>query len=77
MWRRHRDMFSPVRHILIPLLGSAVLVVPFVELCRPGQPRPYNTFPYVVLALLVVAVAAAAIVVRRHPTTGTVKVTSP
>jgi hypothetical protein len=70
MWRRHRDMFSPIRHVIIPIVGSAVLIVPFVELCKPGQPSPYNAFPYVAVAVIVVSAAAAGIVVHRHPSTG-------
>ena len=67
MWRRHRAMFSPVRHVVIPALGSVALVVPFVELCEPGQPLPYGTFPFIALAL--VAVAAAIAGVDRAPPT--------
>jgi len=70
MWRRHRATFSPVRHVLVPLMGSAVLIVPFIELCKPGQPSPYNTYPYLALALVATAAAIAALVVHRHPSTG-------
>jgi amino acid transporter len=70
MWRRHRPMFSPVRHVVVPTLGSAVLIVPFIELCQPGQPSPYNTFPFLALGVLVVAAAVAGVVVHRHPSTG-------
>jgi amino acid transporter len=70
MWRRHRDMFSPIRHVIVPTIGSAVLIVPFVELCKPGQPSPYNVFPYVALAVVVLAALIACLVVRRHPSTG-------
>jgi len=70
MWRGHRSSFSTVRHVLIPLLGAMTLIVPFVELCKPGQPSPYREFPYVALAVLAAAVAIACIVVRRHPSTG-------
>nr|MDQ2897833.1 APC family permease [Actinomycetota bacterium] len=70
MWRRHRAIFSPLRHVLVPTLGSAVLIVPFIELCAPGQPSPYNAFPYVALAVLAAAAAIAGIVLHRHPSTG-------
>jgi amino acid transporter len=70
MWRRHRSTFSVPRHVLLPTVGSAVLMVPFVELCEPGQPSPYNLFPFVALGLVVVAAAVAWVVVRRHPSTG-------
>jgi amino acid transporter len=70
MWRRHRAMFSPLRHVVVPTLGSAVLIVPFVELCKPGQPSPYNTFPYVALGLVALTALIAALVVHRHPSAG-------
>jgi amino acid transporter len=70
MWRRHRRDFSTIRHALVPLLGALTLIVPFVELCKPGQPSPYSAFPYVALAAVAVASAIALAVVRRHPDTG-------
>ena len=45
MWRRHRDSFSALRHVAIPVLGSLTLIVPFIELCKPGQPAPYRRVP--------------------------------
>jgi len=70
MWRRHRRSFSAIRHVVVPLLGAVTLIVPFVELCKPGQPSPYSEFPYVALAVVVVASVVAFAVVRRHPDTG-------
>jgi amino acid transporter len=70
MWRRHREAFSIVRHVLIPLLGALALVVPFVELCKPGQPAPYSEFPYIALGIVAVATVIAVITVHRHPATG-------
>ncbi len=70
MWRRHRDSFSPIRHVAIPALGSITLIVPFVELCQPGQPAPYNAFPFIALALVVAAALIACLVVHRHPHAG-------
>ena len=70
MWRRHRQSFSAVRHIAVPVLGAAALIVPFVELCKPGQPAPYSEFPYVALAIVALAAGVAWIVVRRNPLTG-------
>ncbi len=70
MWRRHRNEFSIVRHVVIPMLGALTLVVPFVELFKPGQPAPYSEFPYVALALAAAAAVVAGVTVHRHPTTG-------
>jgi amino acid transporter len=70
MWRRHRESFSPIRHAAIPLLGSITLIVPFIELCKPGQPAPYGEFPFIALAIVALAVILACVVVHRHPSTG-------
>ncbi len=70
MWRRHRDSFSPLRHVAIPALGSITLIVPFVELCQPGQPAPYSAFPFIALAIAAVAAVTGCLVVRRHPRAG-------
>jgi amino acid transporter len=70
MWRRHRQSFSALRHVGIPILGALTLIVPFVELCKPGQPSPYSAFPYIALAIVAVAGVFAFVVVRRHPSAG-------
>jgi amino acid transporter len=77
MWRRHREMFSPLRHIVLPAVGSAVLIVPLIELSAPGQPSPYNVFPYLAFALVVLSVAIAWVVVRRNPSAGLTPATTP
>jgi hypothetical protein len=70
MWRRHRQSFSALRHGAVPVLGALTLIVPFVELCKPGQPAPYSEFPYLALAIVAVAAVISVITVRRHPATG-------
>ena len=70
MWRRHRHTFSALRHVAIPLIGALTLIVPFIELCKPGQPAPYSEFPYVALAIVAVATVTACVTVHRHPSTG-------
>jgi amino acid transporter len=70
IWRRHRRSFSVLRHLLVPGLGALALIVPFVELCEPGQPAPYSVFPFLGLAIVAAAAAIAYFTVRRHPSTG-------
>ncbi len=70
MWRRHRKSFSPLRHVVIPVLGALTLIVPFIELCKPGQPAPYSAFPYIALAIVAMATVLACLTVHRHPSTG-------
>jgi len=70
MWRRHREAFSVGRHVMMPALGALSLIVPFVELFKPGQPAPYSWFPYLAVAIVAVAGALARVVVRRDPSAG-------
>jgi amino acid transporter len=70
MWRRHKDSFSFLRHALVPAVGSLTLVVPFVELCKPGQPPPYDLFPFVALVIVIVAAIVGVLVVHVRPHAG-------
>jgi amino acid transporter len=70
MWRRHRQSFSALRHVAIPVLGALTLIVPFVELFKPGQPAPYSEFPYIALAIVAASAVIACVTVHRHPSTG-------
>ena len=70
MWRRHRQTFSALRHVAVPVLGALTLIIPFVELFKPGQPSPYSAFPFIALAIVAVASVIAFVVVQRHPSAG-------
>jgi len=70
IWRHHRGSFSIFRHVAIPVLGSLTLIVPFIELCKPGQPAPYSLFPFAALAIVVVAIVIACVLVHRRPSIG-------
>ena len=63
----NRAAFSPVRHVLIPLVGSAVLVYGVWEFVQPSQPPPANVFWAWILAIVLVAAVATAIVYVRRP----------
>jgi amino acid transporter len=67
-YRKYRPQeFNVIKHLLLPVLGMAAIAVPVYYLCKPGQPNPYNWFPYAALGVLVVSVIYAAILVRRDP----------
>ncbi|MFE3854526.1 APC family permease [Streptomyces griseorubiginosus] len=67
-YRRYRPQeFRVVRHLVLPALGTAAILVPLYYLAKPGQPAPYNWFPYAALAALLAAVGYAALLVRRDP----------
>jgi amino acid transporter len=65
--RRHPERFHPLRHLVVPLLAAGAVLVPFVELFSPGQPSPYDAFPYVGLGALVVAALVGAVLGSRRP----------
>jgi len=63
----NRPAFRPVKHVLVPLIGSAVLVYGAYQFVQPSQPPPTNVFWAWMLAIVLVAVAATAIVYVRRP----------
>jgi amino acid transporter len=66
--RRYRpEIFSPIRHGLLPLLGAALIVVPLYYLSKPGQAAPYSWYPYVALVLLILSIGYAIFLTRRDP----------
>jgi len=68
-YRRYRPQeFRVIRHLVLPALGALAILVPLYYLAKPGQPSPYNWFPYAALAILLLAVGYAALLVRRDPT---------
>jgi amino acid transporter len=67
-YRRYRPAeFSVVKHAVLPGLGALAIVVPLYYLAKPGQPTPYNWFPYAALAVVVVAAGYAFFLSRRDP----------
>ena len=62
-----RAAFSPVKHVLIPLIGSAVLVYGVWEFVQPSQPPPANVFWAWILAIVAISVIATAVVYVRRP----------
>ena len=50
---------------MVPFLGLAALMVPFVELFAPGQPAPYDVFPYLALAVIAAVGVLATVTANR------------
>ena len=65
-YRRFRPQeFSIVRHAVLPGLGALAIVVPLYYLAKPGQPTPYDWFPYAGLVIVVLAAVYAYILNSR------------
>jgi amino acid transporter len=56
--RRHRHAFSPLRHVLVPMLGALALVLPF------------GVFPYAALGGLLLAIGYSRCILTRNPRAG-------
>jgi amino acid transporter len=67
MWRHHRADFSALRHLIIPLLGTVFMLFPLYGLVEPGQPYPFNIYPYLSLGLLVISLIYGFILAKRDP----------
>lgn len=68
--RYHPQQFSVVRHLILPILGILAIGFPLWGLIEPGQPVPFNYFPWIALAVIVVALIYAFILSRRDPSLG-------
>jgi amino acid transporter len=65
-YRKFRPQeFSAVKHAILPALGAVAIIVPLYYLAKPGQPTPYDWFPYAAL-IVVVAAAVIAFVLNRR-----------
>jgi amino acid transporter len=67
MLRHHRADFRVIKHLVIPLLGSGLMLFPLYGLAEPGQPYPFNTYPYWALGLLLLSVAYGLVLARTAP----------
>ena len=68
--RHHPDQFSLLKHLILPILGVLAIGFPLWALVQPGQPAPFNLFPWIALAIVVLALIYAIILSRRDPTLG-------
>jgi amino acid transporter len=69
-WRHHREQFSWLRHLILPLLGVFAIGFPLWGLVQPGQPAPFNLFPWISLGIIVVALIYGIILTIRNPGLG-------
>jgi len=67
MTRARRDLFNPLTHLVVPVIGIAVLAYGVYEFVQPNQPAPGNTFWIYILALLVIGVAWTFVTRARNP----------
>lgn len=61
---------NPFTHIVLPILGVLAIGYPLYELVKPGQPSPYNEYPWIALGLVVFGLIYAAVLYKRNPKLG-------
>jgi amino acid transporter len=70
-YRKYRPAeFSPVKHLVLPVLGMFAIAVPVYYLCKPPQPQPFDWFPFAALGVVIVSVIYAVWLTRRDPGLG-------
>ena len=65
--RHQRRKLNVLRHILLPLSGTLVMLFPLWGLIQPGQSWPFNIFPWIAFGALVLSVIYGIIVARLSP----------
>jgi amino acid transporter len=68
--RHHPDQFSWLKHLILPILGVLAIGFPLWALVQPGQPAPFNLFPWIALGIIVIGLIYAIIISRIDPTLG-------
>jgi amino acid transporter len=65
--RYHRDKLDVFRHFVLPVVGTLVMLIPLWGLVQPGQAWPFNIFPWIALAALVVSAVYGVVMARLSP----------
>jgi amino acid transporter len=65
--RRYAAEFSPIRHGVLPVIGSLLMLLPIYGQLWPIPPWPFNLVPYLILAWTVGGVGYFLYLARRRP----------
>jgi amino acid transporter len=67
VFRYHRSQLDILRHVLLPIAGTLVMLFPLWGLVQPGQAWPLNIFPWISLGILAVSIIYGVIIARLSP----------
>jgi hypothetical protein len=67
MLKYHQADFSLFKHLVVPVLGTVLMLFPLWGVIQPGQPYPFNFYPYIVLALFILSLIYGALLTNRAP----------
>jgi amino acid transporter len=62
-----RDRRNVVKHVVLPVLGMLVMLIPIYGLIWPVPAAPYNIFPYLVVLAIVASAVVAWVIGKRQP----------
>lgn len=65
--RHQRGKLDIFRHILLPVVGTLVMLFPLWGLIQPGQPWPFRIFPWIALGALALSVIYGIVIARLSP----------
>jgi len=65
--RYHRTELNMFRHVLLPIAGTLIMLFPLWGLVQPGQPWPFNIFPWIALGVLGVSAVYGMTISRFSP----------
>jgi amino acid transporter len=66
-YRKERENFSIVRHAVIPLVATAAVCLPIRGLLYPVPDPPYNLWPYLLAAWVLIGLVILFVISRRRP----------
>lgn len=70
-YKRHLPaQFNLFKHGILPFAGIFAIGFPLWGLVQPGQPAPFNLFPWIALGIIGLAFLYALFLTRRDPTLG-------
>jgi amino acid transporter len=65
--REHPSEFNPIRHGVLPIVASALMLLPIGGLLYPVPAFPNNMVPYIMVAWIIIGFVYLAVVVNRRP----------
>ena len=65
--REHPSEFNPIRHGVLPIVASALMLLPIGGLLYPVPDFPNRAVPYIMVAWIIAGFVYLAVVVNRRP----------
>lgn len=62
-----RDRRNTLRHVVLPVVGMLLMLIPIYGLIWPVPAAPYNIFPYAIVAAIAVSTGVAWLIGQRQP----------